>query len=338
MKHILVYLSLSLFFTSSFAQSDIDNLIKGSKADANYLVAGYASPALNAVSFGLNQGWYNTAKPHKLLGVDLTITASPVYLSSSDLNFAVDNGKLTTIKLISNPSTVGLNATANVPTIFGEKTATQYQKYSNGQLTGTPFDGAPGLKLDIPVVGNAVPMAMVQLGIGLPKGTDLKLRFFPSTKLGSNGNVSMFGFGIMHDIKQHIPGIKKLPFDLSGFFGYTKLKLDAALDNNLADPDAAGRKAAFETTAMTIQGLISKKISVLTFYGGIGYNINSSSLSVKGKYDSGSVVDPVDINSNQSGPRMTAGMRLKLAVFTFHGDYTLQKYNSLSLGFGINVR
>ncbi|MFZ6000938.1 MAG: DUF6588 family protein [Bacteroidota bacterium] len=36
--------------------------------------------------------------------------------------------------------------------------------------------------------------------------------------------------------------------------------------------------------------------------------------------------------------RASAGLRLKLAVFTFHGDYTLQKYSTITAGFGISVR
>lgn len=334
MKKVLIFLMM-VSTVSLFAQDDIDNLIKGSKADANYLVSGYAMPALNAVSIGLNQGWYNTAAPHKLFGFDLTLTMSPVFLSSSDLKYMVNNANLTNVKLVSVGSTaVSPTGSAEVPTVFGDNVTPQYQGYFNGIPTGQPFGGAPGLNLDVPLVGTAAPMGMVQLGLGLPKGTDLKLRFFPSTKMG-DGNVSMFGIGVMHDVKQYIPGVKSLPFDLSGFFGYTSLKMDVGLDSN--DP---GKKAIFESTAMTLQGLISKKISVLTLYGSVGYNFNSSSLAVKGTYNTsaGPLVDPIDISGSPSGARLTAGLRLKLAIFTFHGDYTLQKYNSLSLGFGFNVR
>ncbi|MBK7650901.1 MAG: hypothetical protein IPJ20_09335 [Flammeovirgaceae bacterium] len=48
--------------------------------------------------------------------------------------------------------------------------------------------------------------------------------------------------------------------------------------------------------------------------------------------------DPVNLDFSTSGPRITGGLRLKFAVFTLHGDYTLAKYNSLSAGFGIYVR
>ncbi len=332
MKKMLSLLMVAVSI-SAVAQSDIDDLIKGSAADANYLVKGYVTPALNTIGFGLNQGWYNTAAAHKLFGFDLTLTASPIFFPNSDFKYRVDNNVLQRLTLTSAPST----GSGEVSTIFGDGTRPRYQDKTTGEF----IDGPPGLDLNLPLVGNAAPMAMVQLGIGLPKGTDLKVRFFPSTSIGGGsnpGSVSMFGFGVMHDIKQYIPGVKKLPFDLSGFFGYTSLKFDVSL--NSAKPD---QKANFSTTATTIQGLISKKISVLTLYGGLGYNFVSSDLNVKGTFDLDNtgiakVTDPISISNSNSGPRITAGLRLKFAIFTLHGDYTFQTYNSLSLGFGFSVR
>ncbi len=331
MKHILSVFLVLLVFTTAYSQSDIDNLIKGSAKDANYLVQGYAAPALNVLGFGLNQGWYNTAAPHKLFGFDLTVTASGISVPTSDLTYRVQNTQLTSIDVI---TPVPTNGGADVPTIFGANTKPQYQSRTTAEI----IDGAPGTDLKSSTPGGMVPVAMVQLGLGLPKGTDLKIRFFPSTKVGSNGSVSMIGFGIMHDIKQHIPGIKKLPFDLSAFVGYTSLKFEAGLNDLKSD-----QKATLETTAITVQGLISKKISVLTLYGGLGYNFNSSSMAVKGTFDLDNagvakVTNPVDFSVSQSGPRITAGLRLKLLIFTFHGDYTLQKYDALTVGFGFNVR
>ena len=186
-----------------------------------------------------------------------------------------------------------------------------------------------------------MPIPMVQLGFGLPKGFELKMRFMPKTKIGDNGQVDLLGFGVMHDIKQYIPGIKNLPFDLSAFVGYTKLKLDVGLDK--AKPD---QHAVFESNTTTIQGLISKKIAVLTVYGGIGYNIAKTNLAMLGNYEFENpppaaptvVKDPVKIDVAANGMRATVGARLKFAVFTFHADYTLQKYKALTVGFGISVR
>jgi hypothetical protein len=340
MKRILTACFMLMAVQSSFSQ-DLEDLIKGSPADANYLTKGYISPILNNIGAGFAQGWYNTAQTHKLVGFDLTVTASAIYFPTSDLTYRVENSQMTNLQVNVPPATTTF---VNAPTILGSGTVPTYQlkdptPLPNGTpLPGQTVPGTPGLDLKNEGLG-FIPTAMVQLGIGLPKGTDLKFRFFPSTKIGDNGSASMLGFGLMHDIKQHIPGIKKLPFDLSAFVGYTKVKLDVGLDTSKPD-----QKANFETTATTIQALISKKLSVVTFYGGLGYNFTSASLAMKGKYDSGvagpnrELTDPVNFSLSQSGPRFTAGMRLKLAIFTLHGDYTFQQYNALTVGFGFSVR
>jgi len=69
----------------------------------------------------------------------------------------------------------------------------------------------------------------------------------------------MFGIGVVHDIKQHIPGIKMVPFDLSVLVGYTSFKADIGLDDNRPD-----QKASTTFTTTTVQALIGKKFSVLT--------------------------------------------------------------------------
>lgn len=302
---------------------------------------GYISPALNTIGAGFAQAWYNTAKPYKLIGFDLTVTASAIYFPSSDLTHKVENSQMTNVQVNVSPSATTF---VDAPTVFGSVTVPVYQLEDplpppNGPILPMPgqnIQGAPGLDF-AKEVGTFIPVAKVQLGIGLPKGTDLKFRFYPSTKVGDNGSASMLGFGLMRDIKQHIPGIKRLPFDLSVFVGYTNAKLDVGLDSNRPD-----QKANFETTATTVQALISKKLSVLTFYGGLGYNFTIASLVMKGTYainNSGKTIKgPVDFSVSNSGPRLTAGMRLKLFILTFHGDYTFQQYNALTVGFGFNVR
>jgi hypothetical protein len=333
-KGLMIYVFTAISI-SVFAQNDLEALIKGGKADANKLIEGYASPMLKSFGYGLNQGWYNTAKAHKTFGVDLTVSVSAVYIPNSDLFYTVDNNQLTTVKLENTGSAaVGASGSGSVPTMFGPSTAPTYKIVNNNE----PFNG-PGGSIDLKdQIGiQALPVPIANLGIGLPKGTDLKIRFVPQLDFG-DGRFKLFGVGVMHDIKQYIPGVKELPFDLSAFVGYTNMKLTVDLDP--ARPDQQG---VFEVNTTTFQGLISKKLSVVTFYGGLGYNLASSKLAINGSYDmdadgSYETKDPVSIKADANGPRMTGGLRLKLAVFTFHGDYTIQKYNTLTVGFGINVR
>lgn len=318
------------------AQDEIDQLLNESIADGRKLISAYVSPFMNSVSLGLNQGWYNTAKAHKIAGIDITVTANAMTIPRSDLFFDVSKLDLDVVEL---DETSRYHPLA--PTVFGPEDQPVFRFTDEETGITETYAGPGGIDLEEKLKKNWVPVPMANLGIGLPKGTDLKLRFTPTVDLGEDGNLKIFGIGVMHDVKQWIPGIKLLPFDLSGFVGYTKFKLAYYFDPQ-AHPDQQG---LFEMSATTIQGVISKKFSVLTLYGGVGYNIANSNLAMKGTYDINgdgeagpNEIDPLDLKFSASGFRTTAGMRLKLAVLTLHADYTLQKYKCLTVGVGISVR
>lgn len=334
---ILLTFSFGVIFQAN-AQDDLNKFLEESVEDGEKLIGGYVTPLMKSLSLGMNQSWYNTAKPHKVAGVDLTATVSLMYIPDSDLLFNANNLGLTQVTLV-DPNTGNARTNGDIPTIFGPDTPPTFSPSATvggGILQDDDFQGPGGLDLEGEIKRNALPVPMAQLGFGLPKGTELKFRFIPKIDVG-DGQFNLFGIGVMHDVKQYIPGIKNLPFDLSALIGYTKMKLDVPFDVT-GNPDQIGK---FEVNSTTIQGVISKKVSVLTFYGGLGYNIAKSRLAMLGTYDIGgttTVKDPVDLSFAASGFRMSAGMRLKLAVFTFHADYTLQKYKALTVGFGISVR
>lgn len=320
----------------SFAQEDIDQLLNESIDDGRKLISAYTTPFMNSLCLGLNQGWYNTAKAHKIAGVDLTITANAMTIPQSDLFFDVTKLNLQVVDL--EPTSPGYPM---APTLFGPETEPTFSYTDSNTGVKETFVGPGGIDLEGNLKKNWLPVPMANLGFGLPKGTDLKIRFTPTINIGDDSSLKLFGVGVMHDVKQWIPGIKMLPFDLSGFIGYTKFKLESHFDP-VNNPDQYG---VFELNATTIQGVISKKISVLTLYGGMGYNLAKSNLAMKGTYDindngqaDANEVDPLDLKFAASGFRTTAGFRLKLAVLTLHADYTLQKYKCLTAGIGISVR
>lgn len=336
-KRVLVFLFTVLSCSGAFAQDDLANLIKGSIKDVNTLLEGYIGPGMRGIGSGLNQGWYNTAKPHQTLGVDLTISTSLIYVPGSEEFYRVDNTQLEKIKLVSYDGTpVSATGSADVPTIFGPDISPVYQV----EGSSTEISGPAGLDLENTIkIANALPVPMYQLGIGLPKNFDLKVRFAPTVKT-QDLTFKLLGVGVMHDVGQYIPGVKALPIDISAFVGYTNMKAELDISGTTAGQN---QMSVMEFNSTTIQALVSKKISVLTFYGGVGYNIAKSNFSVNGTYDlddngSPEVTDPVDLDFTTSGLRATGGMRLKLAVFTLHCDYTLSQYNALNAGFGINVR
>ena len=159
----------------------------------------------------------------------------------------------------------------------------------------------------------------------------------------------MIGLGIMHDIKQHIPGIRLIPFDLSVMAGYTRISGTLGMESIFDKPTEDSRKQemTYSMNAWTFQAIISKKLGIVTFYGGPGYNSIKTDADVLGSYvifegssPSSDVVltDPVTIRAKHSSFRFTAGVRFKFGPIFLHGDYSFQEYNTASVGIGCTVK
>jgi hypothetical protein len=332
----LLGLLLVVLSTSSYAQ--FDNLIGGTPADAKYLATGYITPMMKAFGYGMNNGWYNSGAPHKLGGFELTVSVAAVYVPALDTKYFVDNTKLNEVELLNGSGATATPTSGYVPTFFGGDVAPTYR--SPKGVSGVKFQGPVGFGQQF------LPTPGLTAGVGLPLGFEVKVRYVPTLKLSIpnnndvSGNFGMWGIGIMHNIKQWIPGVKALPFDISAFVAYSKLNMELGFDSS--DPN---KKAMFNSQAMTIQALISKKLSILTVYGAVGYNSAKTDMDLKGTYDfrSGATItqikDPFSVSAQSNGMRGTIGLRIRLAVIAFHADYTLQQYGKvITGGFGINFR
>ena len=53
------------------------------------LLEAYFTPMAESFGAGLNNGWYNTAKPHSLGGFDLTFTLNTVIIPNSAKTFNI---------------------------------------------------------------------------------------------------------------------------------------------------------------------------------------------------------------------------------------------------------
>lgn len=344
--------------TKSSAQ-DFVNIFRASQEDVTQYLDSYIEPAMFSFANGMAGGWYNTAKTHKPLGFDITATVNVANIPSNERLFLFDPSDYSNLRLVD-------GGTADLPTLVGGDANDRLELHGNFEFEGETYEYTTGESFqapdgivdasDLPLAG--VPAPTVQLGIGLIKNTDLKIRYGQVKNLsaddGTNNKygVSIFGVGIMHDFKQWIPGIKHLPLDMAIFVGYSRFK--STIDFDEFEPGVFSAEGTAELTAnnTTIQALVSKKLSILTLYGGLGYNIVSSGIKVDGRIENYQLLsnptdpnsyyvveDPVDFKYDGGSTfRATFGMRLKLAFLTLHSDYTFQKYNMLSVGLGFTFR
>jgi hypothetical protein len=330
-------------------EEDIAAFLQAGEEDASKLMEAYLQPIVKSLSYGMAGGWYTTAKPHKTLGFDLSLTMNLAFVPTSENYF--NPNKLGLSSNFTGFTNTTKNNSTKAPTIVGPKDRTEYT--FSGDLdgdSGTPDQsvtivGPEGFNLKEEIGFSSAPVPMIQLGIGVIKNTDLKFRFVPKQQFGSS-DFSMFGIGVMHDIKQHIKGIKLLPFDLSALVAYNSVSGSTDLSNSNPSNGPVSDKGMLEYkfNSWVIQALISKKISVLTGYAGLGYSIVNTNVDINGDYTVEAnpvdfvLTDPVTIDFKNNSMRLTLGMRLKLGPVFFNGDYTFQKYNTLSVGFGFAVR
>ncbi len=342
--------ALLVFSSTAFSQFDDVDFLRAGATDGLTYIKAYVSPWTNAFGAGLNGGWYNSAKPHKLGGFDITAGINAGFVPSSATTFDVSQIGLTT-----------LTGTGTASTVAGPDVEGPTLTASEAGITLASFRTPPGSDWKI------IPVPTLQAGIGLPLGTELKVRYLPKINIHS-GDVSLWGVGVMHSILQYLPGNKLLPFDVSLFGGYTKLtgnipidlqpEVGAPTNYSQYNPSTSFQDQNMKATvsAMNVGVIASLNIPVLTVYGGLGYAKTTTEIKLTGNYPL-PTVDPA-ISTTQavyedagvmkgfsalkvkdfSGLRANIGLRVKFAFITIHADYTRAHYNVVSTGLGVSFR
>ena len=354
----LVITILLLSGPKAGAQVEAD-FLKAGVNDGMKLMEAYIEPFANAFGAGFNSAWYNTAKTHKLGGFDVTLSVSAGFVPADALEFdlaALD---------FQNLALVDPQANTMAPTIAGADMNGPALHFVQA-LPSSPgteiellnFESPPGIDFTV------VPSPMLQLGIGLPLASEIKLRYIPTTPI-DEGSVRLLGGGLMKSITEHIRAFSVLPVNISVFGGYNTLRGEVPIsvepdtDINYVSysmADFTDQYFVVDVSAWTVSLIASVDIPVVSGYMGIGYGKTLTNMNIEGYiplpvldpdistsnpvYTDEGVVEEVDKISieNYSGLRFNAGGRLKLGVFTIHADYTYASYNVLTVGLGVSFR
>jgi hypothetical protein len=272
------------------------------REDASIIEEGYISPLLAAFGTGLNQAWYNTANPQKYHGLNLTLSVTNVSVPTF---YYIDNTRLTTLERLDGNG--GKRQSGDVPSVFGASEVPYYRDLA----TQRQFKGDSGLN-------QPALISMLQVGWGISKYTEIKLRYVPS--------LNLIGVGLMHDVKQYFHSLQSRRFDLSAFAAYTQM--------SVSSPSNKG--GTLTSTAVTVQGIISKNfINHITGYLGVGYNLATATYDIKNYALGLGPSVPINFSASSSGPRATFGLRLRYSIVNLQIDLTLQKNPSLTLGLGV---
>lgn len=314
MKKLNIIILIVISYVSAFSQQNIlqNNLNEGEK-----LIEAYFTPMAETFGAGLNNAWYNTAKPHSILGFDVTFSLNTVIIPNSAENFMIED----------NFNGIFTSSDEDASTIFGSMSSTQMNYNPGNNLASSSFNMPGGLKTPI------LPLPMIQAGIGVYKKTSLDIRYMPLLNVGDNININLYGFGAKHDLLQWIPAVGNvIPMSLSVQAGYTNLNTELKV---------AGQEVALNTKATTLNLIASKKVLMLTGYAGIGYSYSNTNFSANPNFDLNglSFDNELDISFESTRKlRTNLGLRLNIALMTIHADYTFADYPTATIGVGVSLR
>ncbi|QNM84342.1 hypothetical protein H9W90_08985 [Polaribacter pectinis] len=330
-KSILIFLGVFALTFNAKAQDGFEGYLLADNNDRGKLIDAYIDPAMKGLIYGMNNGWYHTAKVHKPFGFDISIGLNASIVPEADEMFTLSG--LTSVNTGSITAASVAGSEDNTP-------LTTVNFVENGTTYSTTFNAPGGVKESLPL--NAVPAPAVQLSLGLPAKFEVSLRLVP--KVGSDdvkGN--LFGLGLKKEITSWFGPMDKTPLHVSLLAAYTTMTVDYNI-NSSGDVSVQDGLAEFKLNAYTVQAVASLNFPIINIYGGIGYGSGNSTLKMLGDYTlsygalSRTISDPINSEFNAGGFRTTIGTRLSLGFLKIFGSYTLQEYNTANLGVAISIR
>ena len=315
MNRIFLIVILSLFTTKSFSQVQIENI-----NDAQAFLQEYLNPLGNGLGAITNNGWYNSAKPHKVLGFDATFTLSVLNVSDEKKSFDPNS--------ISNFS----SSETSTPTILG-----------SGDGAIVQYDGEEFKLPNQKTSFSTLILPNFNFGLGIFKKTELNGRFIPNYKynLGffGKGEIGMWGVGFKHDLLQWVPIIgNAIPISLSLQAGHTQLNSELSI---------LDQEVNIDVQATNLNIILSRKLLMLTGYTSFGYNFSTTTFSAGENINDSEnfnlnelEVDlPIEMKfENNNEFRANVGLRFNLAVVTINANHTFSKYPVTTLGLGVGLR
>ena len=309
-------ISLLIFFSFSLkSQVLVDNV-----NDAKSFLQAYLNPLGNGLGAITNNGWYNTARPHKLLGFDATVSLSFLNISNEKKSFNPNS--------ISNFS----SSSTSTPTILGK-----------GNGATVEYQGEEFKLPNQSPLFSILALPNLNLGLGIFKKTEINGRFIPNYKYDAGfigkGEINMWGVGFKHDLLQWIPVIgNTIPLSLS---------LQAAHTQMTSKISILDQPVSMDIQATNINLIISKNILMVCGYASIGYNsssttfrageniTNSNSLNL----DELEITLPIEMKFETVNElRANIGLKLNLAVITVSANHTISEYPVTTIGVGASLR
>ncbi|MBO0590307.1 hypothetical protein I2486_02710 [Cellulophaga sp. E16_2] len=337
MKHFFLLLVL-ISGLSVTAQADINNLFAAGVDDAERFTNDYMAPLSEGMIYSISNGWYNSGETKPLGGFEISIIGNMASFKNKEnkKSFDLNTAEYENIQFVD--GSISKAVSSGLGDLEGIRVFVEGE-VAPGVSSREEFELPTGLSSENI---NFVPSAFLQVSVGLIKGIELKARFLPKIDTDEVA-VGFYGVGLQHELTSLLPAEKIWPVAVSGVIGYTHL--NGTYD--FTDTEIiAGENQKIDTkiNSWNFQAVVSTKLPIINFYGGLGYITGNSKTDVLGTYivQSGpfqqTIEDPFTLTKKVSGATANIGTKLKLGFFRLHADYTIAQFNSLSVGINFGFR
>lgn len=333
----VVYL-LGFLGSAAMAQSNVNDLFAAGIEDAERFTNAYLEPVSEGAIYSVSGGWYNTADAKPLGGFEISIIGNMAGFKNKDdkKTFVLNTEDYENLQFVDgSTSKVVSSGLGDIEGVMAYVEA----EIAPGVTSREEIELPSGLASENI---NFIPSAFVQASVGLIKGTEIKARFLPKIDT-EDVSVGLYGVGLQHDFTKLLPADKVLPVAISAVIGYTHL--DGEYDfTNTNVVDGENQKIAVDINTWVFQAVVSTKLPIINFYGGVGYLTGTSNTDVLGTYRvqggpfQETYVDPFSLEKKASGVTANIGAKLKLGFFRLHADYAIAEFNNLSVGVNFGFR
>ncbi len=324
---LLLPLLVQHAFEVTAQDSSVGYLAAGS--DTRALLQAYTQPLGEGLGAGMHYHWASGAKVHKTLGFDLEIGYTTLFVPREAETFLLQTGRYRQLSLSADQPT-------SLPTILGNNAdETQLSHAQNGA-----FNVARGMGMRNWVGASMVHMPFVQGGIGIARGTDIRVKYMPSFKAGDI-QFQGWGIGIHHDIKQYVPLLNEIPFNFSGLIAYNQAAGSKMLLHQEGFVQTEVGTLLMHNHAFSAQLMLSQQVFMLHAFATLGYLHGWQNVAYEGTYifnEAETVSNPFSENYHHASSFLTLGARWDLPLLYFQGSYTMGPFTGINIGAGLRLR
>ncbi|GAF03109.1 DUF6588 family protein [Saccharicrinis fermentans] len=289
----------------------------------------YLSPMGEMMHGNLHSGWYRTAKTHRFLGFDISLSMSATTTPSDQRGYYIDQIPDFQQNYILKDGSFSIAAnmagqTTDFPVI---------RNRTDGREIQLP-KGKGEDRISLPVLSG---------GIGLPYNSELRVKLMPKLDMGNTGEVSQYGVGLKHSVKEYIPVLANVPvLSLAVWGSYAFMSNDIKIDYpNMGSP---GQSLEGVMTGLSAKLLVGIDVPVFSAYMGLGYVSSNVDYTLKGNYYVGDPAalleetNPLSVKYEFSRMALDFGVKAKIGMVELFAGYAPGEYGTMSLGAGVAFR